>query len=286
MKKGALFMLASCLFFSTMGVLVKTLSADLPSAIIVFFRNAVALAGMALLLHHRHGFPGFATRFFGQHFFRAATGLASMYCFFFSVGRLSLADAYLLGYTSPLFVPFMGRFFLKEPVPRWLWGVLAVGFGGLLLLLRPGAGLFTPLSAVALGSGFFGAMAVTGVKQLVQEEPVVRIVFYFSFISTVISAFPLIAVWETPTLFQWGLLVASGLLATGGQLFLTKAYQYAPVAQAGPFIYSAVIYTGIFDVLIWGKRLDLFWIIGASLIILAGVLAIRLMEPDERGKNA
>src|SRR5215510_3674497 len=235
LRRGALLMLVSAFFFAAMGLAVKLASRSLSNSAVVFFRNAVGLITLLPWLG-RLGVRNLATRDVRGHLVRSLAGLASMYCFFYAIGHMRLADAVLLNYSLPLFMPFVAWVWLREPVPTRLFAPLGLGFLGLVLILKPGLALFNPVGGVGLLAALFGALAQTGIRRLSLTEPITLIVFYFALISTVLSALPLAVAWTAPDHALWGVLVAMGLLATAGQLFLTRAYAQAPAAQVGPFI--------------------------------------------------
>lgn len=268
-------MTASALFFAGMGAGVKVAGRSLPNAEVVFFRNALGLL-MLLPLLARGGIRDLATRHLKEHLVRGVAGLAAMYCFFYALAHMRLADAVLLNYSLPLFMPVIERYWLKEPLPPRLWRTLALGFAGVLLILKPGPGLFQPVAMVGLAAALLGALAQVGVRRLTLTEPTTRIVFYFGVIATTVSAIPLPGVWVTPAPALWLVLLAMGMLATLGQLFLTRAYSQAPAARVGPFIYATVAFAAFFDWLLWGKLPEPTSIAGAALVAVAGALALRL----------
>jgi drug/metabolite transporter (DMT)-like permease len=275
LRRGALLMVTSALLFALMGVAVKVASQSLPNAMVVFFRNGVGLLALAPWLW-RLGLQGLRTRHLREHVIRSLAGLASMYCFFYALAHLRLADAILLNYSIPLFMPFVESAWLGEPFPRRLWGVILLGFAGIVLILKPGMGLFQPVALLGLLSALFASVAQVGIRRLTRTEPVERIVFYFGLISTVISAVPLVREWRTPPAAMWGLLAALGIVATAGQLTLTRAYSHAPATRVGPFIYSAVVFAALLDWLFWGMLPDRLSLAGALLVMTAGVLALRV----------
>src|SRR6185436_677769 len=134
-------------------------------------------------------------------------GLASMYCYFYAIARLGLSEAILLNYSLPLFMPLIARAWLREEVPPRLWRALALGFLGILLILRPGTGVFRPAALAALLAAVLAALAQVGVRRLTRTEPITRIVFYFALISTVVSAVPLLKVWTLPGRGVWTVLM-------------------------------------------------------------------------------
>jgi drug/metabolite transporter (DMT)-like permease len=275
LRHGAFYMAVSALLFAGMGALVKLVSASLPNEMVVFFRSAMGLVVLVPWLWHR-GFEGIRTTALGQHLARSAAGLAAMYCFFYAIAQLPLAEATLLNYSTPLFIPFIAAWWLRERVPPGLWQILFMGLLGVVLILKPGLALFAPAALVGLASGILAAVAMTGIRRLSATEPVTRIVFYFTLFSTVVSAIPLAWRWQTPEPQLWGALIAIGTLATAAQLFLTRAYRSAPAAQVGPFTYLTVVFAAAAGWLFWDEVPDGLSLLGALLVVAGGVFTIRL----------
>jgi drug/metabolite transporter (DMT)-like permease len=276
LTRGALLMVASAFLFAAMGEAVRMASAHLSNAMVVFFRNAFGLLALLPWLL-RLGARGLLTRTWREHLVRGLAGLASMYCYFYAIARIGLSEAILLNYSLPLFMPLIARAWLREQVPTRLWRALALGFLGILLILRPGAGVFRPAAVAALVAAVLAALAQVGVRRLTQTEPITRIVFYFALISTVVSGVPLFRAWTSPHRTVWPVLLALGILATLAQLVMTRAYAHAPAAQVGPFIYSAVVFAGLMDWWLWGHVPDAAFVAGAVLVCAAGILALRSM---------
>jgi len=277
LARGALFMVAAAFFFAAMSAAVKAAAVSLPLPMVVFFRNAVALVVLAPWVIPR-GWTFLATEHLGGHLLRGLAGLSAMACFFYAISRIRLADAVLLNYTLPLFLPLVERLWLGEAMPRRLGAPLGLGFLGILVILRPGSGVFEPAALLALTAGVLAAVAQVGVRRLTATEPVLRIVFYFALIATVVSGLSLPLAWRAPSPGAWAALVASGVLATVGQLFLTRAYASATAAWVGPFLYTSVIFSGLFDGLIWGVIPDGLFLLGALLVIAAAALTLRLRQ--------
>jgi drug/metabolite transporter (DMT)-like permease len=275
LPRGALLMVASALLFACMGVAVKIAAQTLPNTMVVFFRSALGLFALAPWLA-RLGRAGLRTAHVREHLVRSLAGLASMYCFFYALGHMRLADAILLNYSIPLFMPFVESAWLGEPFPRRLLSVILLGFAGVLLILKPGQGLFQPVALLGLCSAFFASVAQVGIRQLTRTEPATRIVFYFGLISTVVSALPLAQQWRNPRPLLWGVLAAMGVLATLGQLALTRAYAHAPAGRVGPFIYTAVVFAALLDWVFWGALPDRLSIAGALVVTAAGIIALRI----------
>lgn len=290
LERGALYMIAAALMFASVGACVRILSASLPNEMVVFFRSFFGLIVLLPLVWHR-GLGNLKTRHLRGHLGRGLAGVAAMYCYFYAVTQLPLAEAVLLNYTTPLFVPFIAALWLHERVSPKLWVSIGTGFLGILFILRPGEGLFASAAVIGLASGALAALAMTGVRRLTHTEPVFRIVFYFSLVSTVVAAVPLPVRWQTPDASLWFLLIVMGAIASLGQLLLTRAYACAPAAQVGPFSYAAVVFAAVGGWVLWGEVLDVFSFIGTALVCLGGILTIRhagaaapAPELPERGK--
>lgn len=280
MRRGAALMTSAALLFAAMAAGIKFVSQSLPGEMVVFFRNLFGLIALAPWIV-RHGWSSLGTRRPWGHMARAAAGLAAMYCYFFALAHLTLGEAVLLNYTMPLFIPFIAWWWLGERVAPKLWGAIAIGFLGIVLILKPGLALFSPVSLVGLAAGMLGATAMVGIRRLTRTEPAYRIVFYFSLLATIVSAVPLLWSWQMPRPGLWLPLLAIGALATVAQVLMTRAYAEAPAAAVGPFIYATVVFAALFGWGLWGEGVDLISLVGAIFVCVAGVATIR-----ESGKRA
>ena len=274
MPRAAAFMVGAAFLFALMSVMVKLASHSLPNAVVVFLRGGLSLV-VLLPPIARRGLRHLRTAHLREHVVRGTVGMAAMYCFFYGIAKLGLAEALLLNYSLPLFIPLVERAWLGEPIPTGVWKPIGIGMAGLVFILKPGVGLFQPAALVAMLGAVFAATAQVGVRRLTRTESVTKIVFYFGFSSTLIALGPALLVWVTPQLETWPILVAMVASGTAAQLMMTRAYQLAPAAQVGPFIYGSVAFAALFDWLIFAKHPDAFSSIGTALVISAGVLALR-----------
>lgn len=280
---GALLAIAAAFMFAAMGAVIKAASAHLPNEMVVFFRNFFGLLALLPWLL-RGGVRALATQRFGSHLTRSLAGLAAMYCFFYAIAKLHLAEAVLLNFTAPLFTPFIALLWLHERVERNVWWAIIVGFVGVALILKPGMDIFSPAALIGLASGALAAFAVVNIRRMSETEPTTRIVFYFSTVSVIVSALPLLWRWQTPGPEALGLMVVAGIFATSGQLLLTRGYALAPAALVGPFTYSSVVFAALFGWLLWGEMPDTLSLAGAVLVCLAGIMAMRKTEMAVAGR--
>lgn len=271
--KAAAFMVAASAFFAVTGAFVKAGAAHFHLSELVFYRSFVGFVLLLPLLGK--GGIRLKTRRPGAHLTRGALGVLSMALYFDAIVHLPLGTAVTLQYTSPLFIALLSVFFLRERIGFQLGLGLAMGFLGVVLVMRP-AGLGGPLFAgiVGLGSGVAAGIALFSVKLLSKSEPVGRIVFYFSLLSSAISG-----VWaalEGFTPLSWHtlpLLLGMGVPATLGQLLITRAYQKAPASQMSALSYTTVGFAALIGAGLWHVHPDLPGWIGLGVLVGAGILA-------------
>lgn len=275
LRRGAAFMVASALLFSAMGALVRQLSASLPNEMVVFARSAIGLLALLPWLL-RNGVPRLATSHLKWHLTRGLAGLGAMYCYFFALAHMPMAEATLLNYSTPLFIPLIGLMWLHERTAPRVWFGIALGLLGVLFILKPGVGLFSSVAMIGLLAGILAAFAMVSIRRLTRTESTTRIVFYFSLISTLVSAVPLLWAWRTPPAILWLPLLVLGIVATAAQLLLTRAYAHAPAAEVGPFAYATVVFAAIIGWTIWGEVPDRWSLLGAVCVVAAGIYAIRM----------
>ena len=285
LPRAAIAITLAALMFASMGVAVRYASASLPSEILVFLRNGFGLLFLLPWLY-RNGFKGLKTNRLSGHVTRSVTGLAAMYCFFYAIAHLPLAEAVLLNFSSPIFTAIIALLWLGEEATRKLILAIIIGFAGICLILKPGMGILSAAALVGLISAVFAAMAMVTIRDLSKTEPTRRIVFYFSVTATLISAVPMFWYWQTPDLKPLLAMVFAGLSATLGQLLLTHGYSLAPAARVSPYSYNTIIFAAIYGWIFWSETPDILTLFGALLIICAGIITLlsrptrSLTEPD------
>lgn len=272
--RAALYVLTSALLFAVMGGLIKHISTQLPYEMVVFFRNLFGLVALMPWLL-RKGLHSLRSDYFHLHLLRSLFGLSAMYCFFYALGHLPLAEAVMLNYTAPLYIPAIAWFWLREPSPARLRWALAIGFAGIALILKPGSSLFQPVALIGALAGLLTAAAFVTLRRMAASEPATRTVFYFGLFATVISAIPMTWAWQAPPSSLWLLLLVMGTIATIAQLLLTRGYAYAPAAQVGPLTYAIVLFSALLGWWKWDEVPDHLSVVGALLIIGAGIIALR-----------
>lgn len=267
LRRGAFYAIAAAAAFAVTGALVKACVPLVGTSMTVFARNVVALLTL-LPWALQVGRSGWQTQRLSAHLWRAGLGLSAMYCFFYTLGRLPLAEAMLLNYSAPLFVPFVAWLWIAERPGRTAIIAALLGFFGVALIVRPDTGGFAdPAAMVGAVSGVLAAGAFIGIRRMADSEPTTRIVFHFSALSTLGSVLPLPWTWQSPDSTTLAMLLCCGFSATIGQLLLTRAYASAPAASVAPFSYVNVIFAAMIGWLLWREQPSLSAFGGAALIV-------------------
>jgi len=270
---GCVFAMFAELCFVGMGSLVKLLSENLPSQNVLFFRNLFGLL-ILLPLIFKLGVKTLKTDNLKWHFLRSLSGVSAMYCFFYALSELPLADAMLLKISAPLFIPIIAFVWLSEHISLRAIMAILIGFLGVILVLKP-TGAVQIASIAGLMGGALAALAKVTIRRMSYTEPTSRIVFYFGLISLIIATIPMFWFWQNPNQKEWLLLILLGGFGTFGQLFLTKAYTLAPASRIAPFTYSSILFAAAIGWIFWNEIVTLLTVSGAFLIIMAGILIIQ-----------
>ena len=280
-KAAAAYIIAAGLLFASMGACIKLVADNASNEWIVFFRNFFGLV-LLIPIISRYGLENLKTDVIHWHIARSLAGLGAMYCFFYSIAHIPLAESVLLSYTTPLFAPIIATFLLGELLTLRLMAAMFVGFSGVYFIVNPEFTTFSTVSLIALLSGFLAAIAMTCIRRMARSEPTTRIVFYYSVICATLSAIPLFFAEPLPSFYCIMVLSVIGALATLGQLALTQGYSKASVAVVGPFTYTTVVFAVLLGWLFWQEIPDWLTSVGIILVITAGSVALmhnRQAEP-------
>jgi drug/metabolite transporter (DMT)-like permease len=275
-------MIASVTLFSIVNVLVKHLGATYPIAQLMFFRAAVALLpAMILVLRHERGLAVMRTDRLGAHAARSLLGMFAMATSFAAFRYLPAADVVAINFAAPLFATALSVPLLGEAVGWRRWTAVLVGFAGVLVMLQPAALVSgAPAGAeigglLALSSALAYAVVVIIIRQLSRDEPSATIVFVYMACVALATLPVLPFVWVRPTGFDLLLLIALGLVGGFAQIFLTRAFEFAPPSVAMPFEYFALLATAILAWLIWNEVPTTWGLVGAAIVIASGLFILQ-----------
>ncbi len=283
--RGIMFMLLQAFLFTAMDALVKLATERHPAGQIVFFRSLFALLPLSFFIRQAGGLSVLRTRRLGQHILRSLGGVASMVALFLAYSFMPLADAMAIATSGPIFLTALSVPLLGEQVGWRRWAAVIVGFLGILIIIRPGSGVFGVAAFLPLTGAFFYAIAMIQIRKLSSTEPPARIVFYFTMAAMLLGAASLPWQWVTPTPLTLAYLVGIGLVGGIAQMVMTHAFRLAPVSVVGPFDYTGLVFGAAFGYAIWHQVPDRFVWLGAAVIIASGIYILHreTVRRRERG---
>jgi drug/metabolite transporter (DMT)-like permease len=273
--RGIFCMLAAVALFAGMDAVIKLLSPRFPVMEIVFFRSVFAFLPIALMVRREGGLAMLRTRRPLDHAKRSLFGVLSLVCFVYAFGRMPLAEVVAIGYAAPLFITTLSVPLLGEAVGWRRWSAVAVGFAGVLVMVRPGAGVFAPAALVALVATLFYAFAMIAIRTLGRSESTGCIAFYFTLACLVAGGVFMPFQWVAPRAADWPALAALGLLGGFAQLLITAAFRAAPAALVAPFDYTSMLHVTILGWLFWGEMPDAPVFAGAAIVVASGLYILR-----------
>jgi drug/metabolite transporter (DMT)-like permease len=208
-------------------------------------------------------------------------GTVALMAHFYAWTKLPLADVTALLFTQPLFALLLAVIILSSKVNWRRWLATAVGFLGVLAMVRPGAVNFEPATMIALFAGFSIALQLILVARLPDGEKELTMLFYLGIVGVLITVGPALAVWRTPNLEEGSLLLVNGLLGITHQAMIFRAFRVGDATYVAPFDYSKIVVVALTGFLYFGEIPSTFSIVGASVIV-ASTLYISRREMGYR----
>lgn len=267
--RGFFVAMLSGIFFTLLNASVKELAQEMPPLFVAWGRWVAGIALLMPFLVWRAGVGGLRTRDLKLHCFRGLFHTTGYALWYEAVVWLPLATMAALGFTGPIFVTLGAVFFLGETVHRRRWVAVAVGFLGMIVIVRPGVvelnpGILMMLAAVPLIAGSnLVAKVVSG-----RDTPAV-VVFWQSLVGTICFTPLGLWYWQTPDLHQLLLFLSAGLFGTLGYFFITWSYRLLDISAMQPVTFLAIVWAALMDVAVWGKTSDIWTFVGAAIIVAA-----------------
>jgi drug/metabolite transporter (DMT)-like permease len=257
-----------------MWVMIRYAARQLHSFEIVFFRNAL---GLLFLLPMILGTPGLIRRDRVRvHLRRAASGFIATIGTFYAVANAPLADVLAINYTAPLFGTIGAVLMLGEVIRARRVAALAVGFVGMLLVLRPGSVPLSPGIIAAIISAVATGYSIVAMRTLVGVDDARAVAAWTFILTTLPSLGVALFVWTMPPPAVWPLLAGIGAMAAVGQLTLARAFSLSEASAVLPLDFVRFGLITAAGVLLFGERYDLLTLAGGALILASTIyLAVR-----------
>jgi drug/metabolite transporter (DMT)-like permease len=261
--------LVSMFCFALVDALAKSLALAYPANEVTFFRMLFGLfPAVAMCMR---GKP-LATRLRqldvrGQTL-RALTLLGASGLFFAGLPFMPLSEAVAIVYSETLLVIVLAPLLLHETLKPRDALAAAVGFAGMLLVVRPDGSQSSWLGpALMIASALCGALSIIQIKRIKASDDSGTTVLYFTLVGTLVMGASLIFAWRTPSFDALPIMALLGALATAGQLLMTIAFRDADAGALAPYNYTSIVWAALFGYLVWGETIGVISALGIALIV-------------------
>ena len=276
---AVLWMIFGSVCFGTMNALVKWTSFHADVWMIIMVRSAVIAFAVAIFAASR----GLSLKVSDKRtmLLRCVVGLTAMILYFTALGRIPIGQAVTLQYTAPLFVALLSGRVIRERVEPVVALLVGSAFAGIVLIVSPDLSSIDSDALLALGSGFFAAMAYMYVRELRNTDSASSVVFWFaafSVVGSIFQALPDVAGLEWKTVAA---LIGIGIGAGGGQVGITMAYHRANAAWVSAFSYLTVIVATFYGFTLFNETLGASDWLGGLLIVGSGIVLIFMAPPGD-----
>ncbi|HEV7577596.1 MAG TPA: DMT family transporter, partial [Caldimonas sp.] len=256
--------------FATLDTATKVSVAGVPILMGVWFRYAFQALATTMVLLPRYGTALLRTEHPRYQLLRGSLLLASSVLAFLSLRYMPLAEFTSVVLIAPLVVTLLAASVLKEEVSPLRWALVAGGFVGTLVILRPGGTVFHWAILLPLGLVVTNAWFQVLTSRLARTEKPLTMHFYTGWVGTLIASIALPFVWTALSGQAWALLCLMGFMGTVGHFFLILAYQRAPASTLTPYLYAQIAFAMLGGWLVFAQLPDAASLAGMALIAVCG----------------
>ena len=290
---GILFATGGTAIFSVNDVAIKFLSAGYALHQIILIRAIVAMIFILIVIHlSPRGWSQITTARPTAHLLRVVIVMLSNVTYFLGLAAMPFADAVAVAYVSPIVVTLLSILVLGETVGPRRWAAVIVGMVGVIVLLRPGAGVIQPAAVLVLISAVLYAAGNLLARRMGSTESAMTLSFYVQsgFIAVSLSmglwtgdghlatADPIWAflfrAWIWPPVADWPIFLATGLSVGIGGLMVTQAYRMAEAGLVAPFEYIGMPIAIVWGIVVFSTFPDATAWVGIALICGAGLYTL------------
>ena len=284
--KGVGLVTLAVMLFAVSDVATKHLTMLYAVPLVVVLRYLVNLLLLLAVYLPRQGRAVFVTQRTGLVLLRAGCLAAASLTMGLALRYMPVAETVAIVYLAPVLVVILGKSILHEKV-NWLgWAGVLCGFAGVLVIMRPGAGLDPVGVALCLVNAVFGAGYHLLSRVLSRTETTPALLIYTAGVGVI--AFAVMLLWSgvgtLPQGVDWLWLLALGVVATLGHFLFTAAYREAPASLLAPVNYLHLVWAGILGWLVFDHAPDGLSMAGMGLVAVAGI-TVALRSHFERPLN-
>jgi drug/metabolite transporter (DMT)-like permease len=266
---AAAWMCAAIVCFLMMAIAGRELSAEVGPAQIVAFRNIICLAVLAAILA-RLGWKQARTAKPGRHVLRNVIHFAAQFGWFYAIARIPIAEVFAIEFTSPIWTAVLAALFLGERLTGLRVTAIALGFAGVLIVLRPGLAIVDPAALAALGAAFGYACTHIYTKDLVATDRPLTILWWMNAVQLPLALALSASSWVTPSQALWPWVGVTGLVGLASHYSLSRALAHGEATTVIPIDFLRLPLAAGVAWLLYAERVEPWVFVGAA-VIFAGV---------------
>jgi drug/metabolite transporter (DMT)-like permease len=269
--------------FATLDGATKLSTAGVPILMGVWFRYAFQAVATTAVLLPLKGTALLRTKHPRYQLLRGALLLTSSTLAFFSLRYMPLAEFTSIVLIAPLVITLLAATTLNEQVSPLRWLLVAGGFIGTLVILRPGGEAFSWAVLLPIGLVLTNAWFQVLTSKLARTENPLTMHFYTGWVGTLLASLALPFVWTAlPGWHWWALLCLMGFMGTVGHFILILAYQRAPASTLTPYLYAQIAFAMLGGWLVFSQVPDRVSLIGIAMIAVCGAAGAWLTVRERR----
>jgi drug/metabolite transporter (DMT)-like permease len=246
---------------------------------LMFIRSSVGLLLLSPLIWRAGGLAAVKTQRLPQHLARNTIHFGAQLGWFFALTLIPIGQVVAIEFTMPIWTAILAAMFLGERITVFKVAAIVLGVVGVVMIVRPAAGEVNTGQLIALLAAVGFGISVAMVKSLTRTEQTVTVVFYMLAVQSVGSLLPALHVWTWPSLTTWGWALSIALCGTYSHYCMARALLYADASVVIPMDFLRVPLTALMGWLIYSERLDVFTVLGATLILTGNFLNLRPARP-------
>ncbi len=275
-RLGIALMIAAVFTFSLQDALSKHLAAGYNTLMVVMIRYWVFAAFVVLLAARRPGGlrQGIKTRHPWLHLVRAALLIAEICVIVTSYTRIGLIETHAVFAVCPLIIAALSGPVLGEKVGLVRWMAIGAGLVGVLVILRPGSGVFSPAALLPLASALMFALYSLLTRRATQAEDAFLSLFWSGIFGALLITVAGLPNWQPMTGPDWGWMALYGGLAVLANWLLIRCYEVAEASAVQPFAYLQIVFVSLVGILVFGETLKANVVLGAAIVVGAGLITI------------
>ena len=270
--RGIVMAILATIGYAVVDSLSKYQARDYPVTMIVWARYAVPLVLLLMIFLPSRGRRMLRTDFPGMQLLRGVLLTAGTVFVVLAVRAMPIAEAQAIGFIHPVLLTLLAVIFLGEKVSPLGWTAVLLGFSGVLIIVRPGGGLFTPAALLPLGLALSYSSYQILTRMISRKEDSINSLFCVMLVGTLVMSLALPFSWVDPTAKGFLIFALIGIASGMGHFTIIKALEYAPASLIAPFAYAQLLWVSILGALVFGDFPDAITLLGIATVVAGGLL--------------